>query len=301
VVVDRALVMIVVTIVFWALNITIVKMTVNEWHPLAYSVDRFAVGTALFAAWVWWRERSLRVRRRDLPLLVIAGAIGIAGNQIGFMYAEHDTSATTVALLMATTPAFAALTAWMLGHERVGRLHWAGLAIAVAGTALVLRGAGATLDITSLRGDLFALLMASTWGVYSVLIRPLMREYSAARISVIVLVVGTLILLPFAWHQVVTQDYQSLTVGAWSSVVYSLFFSLVFTNILWFGAIHRGGAARATAVLPLQPLLGAVFAVALLGEHLAPLEIIGGLVIVVGIAVTRRKAGGVLLEPAGGD
>ena len=96
VVVDRALVMIVVTIVFWALNITIVKMTVNEWHPLAYSVDRFAVGTALFAAWVWWRERSLRVRRRDLPLLVIAGAIGIAGNQIGFMYAEHDTSATTV-------------------------------------------------------------------------------------------------------------------------------------------------------------------------------------------------------------
>jgi drug/metabolite transporter (DMT)-like permease len=287
--VDRVFGAIVLTITFWALNVTIVKWAVGQWQPLAYSVDRFLIGTAIFAAYVYWRERSLRVRRSDLPLFVLAGAVGIAGNQIGFMYAEKYTTATTISLLMATTPAFAAVTALAMGHEHVGWRHWTGLGIAAVGTALVLRGGGAHLDLTSLRGDLLALLMAASWGVYSALIRPLMTRYSASRISVIVLVVGTLCLLPFSAGQVVHQDYGSLTAGAWAAIVYSLFFSLVFTNILWFGAIHRGGAARATAVLPLQPFLGAIFAVLLLGEHLTPLQVAGGAVIIAGITFTRRR------------
>jgi drug/metabolite transporter (DMT)-like permease len=287
--IDRALPAVLVTITFWALNVTIVKWTVGQWQPLAYSVDRFIIGTAVFAAYVYWREGSLRVERRDLPLFAIAAAVGIACNQAGFMYAERYTQATTISLLMATTPAFAAVTAWGMGHERVGWRHWTGMAIAVLGTVLVLRGGGAHLDLTSLRGDLLALLMAGSWGVYSALIRPLMARYSASQISVVVLVMGTLFLLPFSLGQVVHQDYGSLSTGAWAALVYSLFFSLVFTNILWFGAIHRGGASRATAVLPLQPFLGALFAVILLGEHLGPLQVVGGAVIIAGIAFTRRR------------
>jgi drug/metabolite transporter (DMT)-like permease len=286
---DRVLATIVLVIAFWALNVTIVKWALGQWLPLAYSFDRFVVGTILFAGWVLLREGSLRVQRADLPMLACAGAVGIFGNQIAFMYATTYTSATTVSLLMATAPGFAALAAWVLGHERVTRRHWIGLGVAAAGTVLVLRGSGARLDLTSLRGDLCALAMGASWALYSVLIRPLMGRYSASRISAIVLVVGTPMILPFAWSQVARQDYGSLTTGAWAAVVYSLFFSLLFTNILWFGAVHRGGAARATAVLPLQPFLGALFALLFLGERVTPLEWIGGLVIVAGIGFTRLR------------
>ncbi len=278
--------MLATTIVFWSLNITVVKAVVDEWQPLAYSVDRFVIGTVIFAAWVYFREGSIRIARSDLRLLAIAAAIGIAANQVGFMYAEKHTSATTISLLMATTPAFAAITGIAFG-ERVARTHWAGIAVAGAGTLLVLVGGHGRLDFSSIEGDLYALLMAGSWGIYSAMIRPLMTRYSAARISVVVLCIGTPIMLPFAVPQMIAQDYGSLSAGAWGALFYSLFFSLVFTNILWFTAIHRGGAARATAVLPLQPFLGAIFAYLLLNERLAWLQLAGGAVIVAGIAITR--------------
>jgi drug/metabolite transporter (DMT)-like permease len=285
---DQVVALLATTVVFWSLNVTVVKSVVDQWQPLAYSVNRFVIGTAIFAAWVYLRERSFRVARSDLPILVAAAAIGIAANQIGFMYAENHTSATTISLLMATTPAFAAITGLAFG-ERVTGMHWVGIAIAAGGTLLVLLGGSGKLDFSSIEGDMFALLMASSWGVYSAMIRPLMRRYSAPRISVVVLLIGTPIMLPFALPQMIRQDYGSLTTGAWAALVYSLFFSLVFTNIMWFTAIHRGGAAKATAVLPLQPFLGAIFAFLLLGEHFAWLQVAGGAVIVAGIALTRIR------------
>ncbi len=287
---DAVLGSLLLTNALWGTNVSVVKWAIGQWHPLAYSLLRFCIGTAVFALWVYIRERSLRVERRDLPLLALCGAIGIFGNQIGFMYAVRYTPATTVSLLMITSPMFAALLAIALGQERVGWRHWVGIGIAGLGLLLVLRGSGATLDLTSLRGDLFGLLMAASWGCYSVLIRPLMTRYSASRISVMVLIVGTPMMLPFAWHQIATQDFGAISPGGWAALTYSLFFSLVFTNIMWFGAIHAGGAARATALLPLQPVIGAVVAAIFLGERIALLELVGGVVVVVGIILTRRDA-----------
>ncbi len=275
-------------VTFWSLNFTVVKWGLDEWKPLAYSFDRYAVGTVLFAAWVLVREGSLRVRRADVPLLVVAGAVGIFGNQVAFMYATASTSAATVALLMAVTPALTALAALLLGQERVSARHWVGLLAAAAGAALVLHGSGASLTFASMRGNLLALLMAVTWAMYTVLVAPLMGRYSASRISALVLLVGTPLMLPFAWTQVVGQDYGSLSVGAWGAVTYSLLFSLVLTNILWFGAVHQGGASRASVLLNLQPFLGALFALALLGEAVGGEQWLGGLVIVAGILITQR-------------
>jgi drug/metabolite transporter (DMT)-like permease len=287
---DAALATLLLTVTFWGVNVSIVKWALGEWQPLAYSFDRFVVGALVFAAWVVAREGSLRVERRDLPLLALAGVVGIAGNQICFMYATRYAPAANVSLLMAAAPAFAALAAWALGQERVTGRHWFGLLVAAAGVALVLHGSGARLDLSAVRGDVLALGMAATWATYSVLIRPLMARYSPARISAIVAVIGTPLLLPFAWGQVLSQDYGQLSTRAWGAIVYSLLFSFVITNVLWFRAVHRGGASRATAVLTLQPFIGALAALALLDERVTVEMWAGGLVIVGGIALTRRRA-----------
>ena len=70
--------------------------------------------------------------------------------------------------------------------------------------------------------------------------------------------------------------------------VYSLFFSLVFTNIMWFTAIDRVGAARSALYANLQPFLGAFFALVVLSEEMGTLQIAGGLVIGAGILLARR-------------
>jgi drug/metabolite transporter (DMT)-like permease len=178
----------------------------------------------------------------------------------------------------------------VLGHERIGARHWVGIAVAAFGTLLVLEGGPGRLDLTSLRGDLLALLAAATWGIYSTMVRPLFaRGYSPNRISTLVLCAAVPMLTIVGFPQVVHQNYGAITLGGWGALLFSVFFGLVFTNILWFGAIHRGGAARATAVMPIQPFLGALFAFVLLGESVTVLQVAGGLVIVLGIWLTRRR------------
>jgi drug/metabolite transporter (DMT)-like permease len=114
-----------------------------------------------------------------------------------------------------------------------------------------------------------------------------MQRYSPYRISAFTLLVGSVPLVFSAVGQLVSQDWDSLGALAWGAFVYSLFFSLVFTNITWFTAIDRVGAARASLYVNLQPFLGAFFALVVLSEEMGALQVAGGLVIGAGIVLAR--------------
>ena len=142
-----------------------------------------------------------------MPLILFSALVGIVINQLGFMYAATYATATTISLILATIPAFAAITASVLGHERIGARHWLGIGVAAIGTALVLQAGPGDLDFTSLRGDLLALLAAASWGIYSALVRPLLDRYSPNRISTVVVCAALPMLAVVSLPQVLRQDY----------------------------------------------------------------------------------------------
>jgi drug/metabolite transporter (DMT)-like permease len=153
--------------------------------------------------------------------------------------------------------------------------------------ALVALGAPSGLG-GDLGGILLGLVASVTWAAYSVAMGPLMRRYSPYRISAFMLLVGSVPLLASAFEQLIRQDWSDLGPLAWGAFVYSLFFSLVFTNIMWFTAIDRVGAARSSLYANLQPFLGAFFALVVLSEEMGTLQIAGGIVIGAGILLARR-------------
>ena len=236
------------------------------------------------------REGGLGVERRDVRLVVLCGIVGIFLNQLTFTYAVDYTAAANVALILASAPAFAAVFAVMLGHERVRSAHWMALLVSLVGVALVVVG-GSDLAGFSLRGDLLAVGAALTWAAYTVMLRPLFGRYSAGRISALVILVGAVVMSPVTVVQVANQDFGSLTRLDWGAWIYSTIGPLLVTNWLYFRSLHRVGAARATLYMYLQPFLGAVFAAWLLGEKLVAVQLIGGAVIVGGVALGRAVAG----------
>jgi drug/metabolite transporter (DMT)-like permease len=239
-------VLLLVTVVFWSFNFTVVKYALTHgWEPLTYSSVRFAIGALLFSGFTYAREGSLVVRRRDVVLMTGAAAAGIWLNQLSFVYAVRLTTAATVALMFGTLPIFVALIAQALGHERLHFRHWLATIISFSGVALVALGASSGLG-GDLGGILLGLGASVTWAAYSVAMGPLMRRYSPYRISAFMLLVGSVPLLVSAFEQLARQDWGQLGALAWGAFVYSLFFSLVFTNIMWFTAIDRVGAARAS-------------------------------------------------------
>ena len=277
-----------VTVVLWSFNFTVVKYALtNGWQPLSYSSVRFALGAALFSAITFGREGTLRVERADVRLMVGAAALGIWLNQLSFTYSVKLTTAATAALMFGTMPIFVALTAQAFGLERLHLRHWLATTISFSGVALVALG-----STGGLSGDLGGILLgvgaAVTWAVYSVAIAPLMQLYSPYRISAFTLIVGSVPLVLSALGQLASQDWDSLGALAWAAFVYSLLVSLVFTNITWFTAIDRVGAARASLYVNLQPFLGAFFALVILSEEMGALQVAGGLVIGAGIVLARN-------------
>jgi drug/metabolite transporter (DMT)-like permease len=280
-------VLLLVTVLFWSFNFTVVKYALTHgWLPLAYSSVRFGIGALLFSGFTYAREGSLVVRRADVLLMTGAAAAGIWLNQLSFVYAVKLTTAATVALMFGTLPIFVALLAQALGHERLHFRHWFATVISFSGVALVAAGAPSGIG-GDLGGILLGLVASVTWAAYTVAMGPLMRRYSPYRISAFMLLVGSVPLFASAIHQIISQDWSELSALAWGAFVYSLFFSLVFTNIMWFTAIDRVGAARASLYANLQPFLGAFFAVIVLSEQMGAIQIVGGVVIGGGILIAR--------------
>jgi drug/metabolite transporter (DMT)-like permease len=92
------------TVLLWALNITVTKYLLeHDFKPLAYTTIRYFAATSLFWTFTYARERSFRITLSDGKLVGLA-ALLIFFNQLGFVYGVHAATASTVALILATTP-----------------------------------------------------------------------------------------------------------------------------------------------------------------------------------------------------
>src|SRR6478672_7382607 len=156
------------TVLLWALNVTVTKYILNHgFEPLAYATIRYFAATALFWAFTYGRERSFAIRLSDTKLVALAGAL-IFVNQICFVYGIKLTNASTMGLLLGTTPIFIGLIATLVGLEFLGRRFWVGAFVSFLGVALVASGNG---GFSGHVGGL-ALVVATplTWAAYSVAI-----------------------------------------------------------------------------------------------------------------------------------
>jgi drug/metabolite transporter (DMT)-like permease len=276
------------TVLIWAFNVTVTKYVLTHgFQPLAYGAIRYGAAAVLAVVVALALEGSLAVGgRRSLMLIGLAAAFLLV-NQVSFVYALKLSSATTVALIMGTTPIFTAIVASIVGLERLTRGFWVATAVGFAGVAMVALGSSGDLS-ADLGGDLLALSLAASWACYSVLIAPLMRRYSPFRISAVVLSVMCVPFLAISSHQLADQDYASLSNLVWVCLAFAIVGPLFLTNILWFTAVHRVGPSRATLFANVQPFVAAVFAAVILSEHLSWIQWLGGATILAGIVLERR-------------
>ena len=279
--------MLLATVSLWALNFTVSKYILDEgFHPLAYASVRYSCAAVIFATITLLWEGSLRIGRRELPLIV-GCTICLFVNQLSFVYALKFTTATTVALLFGTLPIFTALFARATGVEHLSRRFWLAAGVSFAGVVLVAVGSGGSLS-ADLKGDALAILGAATWAAYSVAIAPLMRRYSPFRLSAVFLCIVSVPLLLLASPQLGDQSFD-IGALAWIGFAFAVLGPLVLTNLLWFTAIDQVGPARASLFANLQPFLAAIAALLLLDERLTAVQVIGGLAIAAGIVLARER------------
>jgi drug/metabolite transporter (DMT)-like permease len=283
------------TVCIWAFNVSVTRYVLTHgFRPLAYASLRYAAAAVIAAGFVLALERSLAVHGRRAWLLVSVAALFLLANQLCFVYSLDLASATTVSLIMGTTPIFAGLIASVVGLERLTGRFWLATVASFGGVALVAVGSGGSLS-ADLGGELLAVGLSASWAAYSVCLTPLMGTYSPYRISGLVLLPMTALLLLVSIPVLGDQNYGKIEALDWAALGYAIVGPLVLTNVLWFTAIRRVGPSRATLFANSQPFIAVLFAVLLLSEGLSAVQVGGGVLIAVGIVIGR--AGSTRREP----
>ena len=280
--------MLLTTVLLWALNLSITKYILTHgFAPLPYASVRYGLAAVIFVVLTLVAERTLRIERRHLPIVGLA-AVALWLNQLSFVFALDLTTASTIGLLLGAIPIFTAVFGLVLGTERPSRRFWIAAAISAVGVGLVALGASSEVSASRV-GILLGISTGATWAAYSVTVAPLMRTYSPSRVSAIVIPVTWALLALVGIRQTADQDW-SVGWQVWMLLLLATVGPLVLTNVLWFRSIHKIGPAKATLAANLQPFVAAVLAVILLSEPLSWLQVVGGVLIGVGILFVRRRA-----------
>ncbi len=276
-------------VLVWGMNFPIVKYALNEMRPLTFNGLRFLLSSLLTTALVLLIYRELRVRRRDLPMLFLTGLIGNTFYQILFIKGLALTRAGNSSLLVATNPIFIALLSAALGMERVTRRMWSGILLSFVGIGIVIAYSGKGLGVQSstLLGDGLTLLAAICWAVYAVLSRPLLRRYAPAQLSALTMLLGTPFILLAAIPDLRAQDWGAISWRGWAGLAYSFILSISGAYILYYQAVRAMGNARTAVYGNLVPVVAVVVAAVALGERIAPLQLVGAAVVLLGIYLAR--------------
>lgn len=279
-----------VTVIIWAANFVVVKAAISVLGPFTFTTARFGVAAAallLLSRWRYGRVQS--PGQYTLPLLGL-GMLGFGAYQVLWTTGLTQITAGDSALIVAASPVAVALLAAAVGLDRVSPPKLAGALTAFAGVAVVIAsGAGLGLD-KSLVGDGLTLTAALLWAVYTVLATRVLRHVDPLTATSWTVLGGFLFLLPFGLGDAIASPPASVPPGAVLAILYSGALAAGIANVLVFNAVRLVGPTRAAAMQLLVPAVAVLLGAAFLAEPVGPAQVLGGVVIVLGVAMTRRAA-----------
>lgn len=262
--------------------------------PLTLEAARRLAATAILVAILAWREgpRSLVPHRSDLADAVLPGLLGFGVGRACVMVGLSLTTATNASLIDATAPAVALILAAAVALERPGRVALAGSSVALAGVVGFIL-AGAALSVPT-GGELVVLGSPLAWGAIYVWVARRKGASSILRRTAFFSAAGTAALsMP---GLVLATPAQIAALGS-AVVLPVLALGIavgVVENGLTFRAVPVIGPVATAEFEYLVPVLSALTGLVLLGVAITPAQLVAGVVVLGGLAVSgraRRQSG----------
>jgi drug/metabolite transporter (DMT)-like permease len=196
----------------------------------------------------------------------------------------RSSTAANAALLVSVESFVAVGFAVVIGTERVTRAFAAGAVLAAAGALLVSSGGTSAFAL----GDLLFLAATVPLGLAVVFARRVAPSTPSSEITRYQTGFATAIVVPCAaveWLLTGGPTMHHADAGAWCAAVYAGVIGLAMSNLTFNFALGKLSATTAGLALNLVPLIGVVTAIAALGEHLTAAEAVGGVLIILGLAL----------------
>ncbi len=294
----------------WALQFTCVKLVQGQVGALFTVWGPMTLATVMLLPMIMWERRGTRQKSerspRDLLTFFLLALVGIFPGQVFITWGTRWSLASNAALLMLTLPISTALLAHIFLGERMTRVRWISFALAIIGVLLC-----SNLDFKHMnfgKGYLLgnALILIGTLGsaFYNSYSKKVLERYSPLEVLFYTYIGMFILMTPLVMAEEgsVFRHIPSFTARTWIGLALLTFFHNFLSMVLFLKALKQLDAIQAALSNYLITVFGIPIAVIWLGEKLAPLALIGGIIILGStLLITvwhEGGAGGV--SPAGG-
>ncbi|MEO0472760.1 MAG: DMT family transporter [Bacteroidota bacterium] len=276
--------------VFYALNYFLAKGVFSYIPPLGVLVFRnvFAFLIFFLICRVWIKEKIQS--RKDWGRLLGCAVFGSILNQIFFYTGLDQTIEVNAAVLMITTPLFVFLLAVLMKTESIKLRQIVGLAISFGGAALLsLSGRSLEMGSDTLIGDLLVLVNAASYGMYLVLVRPLVLKYHPLTVVCWLFFFSAIVHSLLGFPDLLTVSWEQIPVQVWWSIVYIILFATVGTYGLNAFGLQRLPSSAVGIYIYLQPVLVTAFGVLFFGKNISLLSLVYMLLVMLGVALVAYE------------
>ncbi|MET3206320.1 UNVERIFIED_ORG: drug/metabolite transporter (DMT)-like permease [Arthrobacter sp. UYEF13] len=282
---------VVVTVVLWASAFVGIRAIGPTFSPGSLTLGRLAVAAVVLGALVLPQlaKSKLLPRGREWWPILGYGVMWFGGYNLALNAAEHLLDAGTAALLINVNPILVAIMAGVFLKEGFPRWLIFGSLVAFGGVALIALGSGSgersTADVA---GVLLCLLAAVLAAVSVIIQKPVLRKFPAGQATWFGIMVGAVCCLPFSGQLV--SELQSAPLPATLGLVYLGIFPTAIAFTTWAFALSLIDAGKLAATTYLVPGTTILISWLVLSEVPAVLGLVGGLVCLVGVGLTRRRS-----------
>jgi drug/metabolite transporter (DMT)-like permease len=278
----------------WGLSGVVTKYLLRrQMRPDELLIFRSLMASAILFIWLGLRSpHLLKVRRADIPSLLLLGVVGLAANQ-GFYYLSLMMVSVGYALLLQyLAPAHLMIYGALSKTERMTGGKMLAAFTAICGCAMMVLGQDGGVARASLVGTLCAVASGLCFAFYTAFGKLVLKRHDPrAMIAYAFLIAGVVWLMIRPPWKI---NWASIDLSMWLFFIYLAGVATILPFALYSASLRYLEASRASLTSTLEPVIAASAAWLWLSEKMGPIQIAGGVAVIGGILLLQIES------PAGG-
>jgi drug/metabolite transporter (DMT)-like permease len=277
----------------WSGNFIIARGLNESIPPVTLAFWRWFVAVIVFLPFALKPLLAERdILKKHIPYLSITSFLGITLFNTLIYVAGHTTTAINLSLISITFPVFIVLFSRLFLRELITANKWIGIILVAGGVVLLITNGTPSklLDVSFAIGDIWMLVAAVTFAVYSILIKRKPDQLSIWAFQLSTFILGIIFLLPFFIWEYVSAPPPEFDTKTVLSIFYVGIFASLAAFVLWNKAIVAVGPSKAGMIYYTLPLFSGFLAYLFLKETISIIHFYCAVLIVSGIITANYES-----------
>lgn len=264
----------------WGISYLSISVVVQEINPVLSAFYRFLISSVILYIILKTKYPEEKVLREDRMKMALGGLLGVALYFIFENYSVKYTSASNVSILISSIPVFTLFSQMFIFREKMTKEKVLGASLSAVGIIVIIASKEKiSLFSQGTVGDLMALTAALCWVFYNVVTSKFKGKYKSITVTTYQGMWGCLFLSPSILFNRISVPSMNVTLNL---IFLSLFCSFI-AYVMYIYCLERLGATIITTYINLQPIVSLVSAYLILKEKITPWQLMGSVVIILGV------------------